>query len=250
MHKEIFAIAKHYGDDCKNCKEVCCANMALDITREEQKRIANELKMDGAEFRKKHTVLFKNMFKGLEMKAMSREAKEQYRKNPRLIKFEEINPKEIKYRILSFMQKAKPLKEQKKRLTEFGKGKDLMILICPFYEKKTSMCTIHNVRPEACYAYPFNYSIEPGQIDFRKVNACLLSTNFLKRLLIFMEKMNLPAEPLKNALDDKEYRNHFPIPILLVYTYIIYECEKLKIPLQDKKLKEIRNEIITGMFKK
>lgn len=239
MHKEIFAIAKHYGDDCKNCKEVCCANMALDITREEQKRIANELKMDGAEFRKKHTVLFKNMFKGLEMKAMSREAKEQYRKNPRLIKFEEIKPKEINLP-----------NEQIKRLTEFGKGKDLMILICPFYNKKTHMCTIHKARPEACYMYPFNYSIEPGQIDFRKVNACLLSTNFLKRLLEFMEKMNLPAEPLKNALDDKEYRNHFPIPILLVYTYIIYECEKLKIPLQDKKLKEIRNEIITGMFKK
>jgi Fe-S-cluster containining protein len=233
MHKEIYAIAKHYGDDCKNCEEVCCANMALDISREEQKRIAKELKMEGAEFRKKHTVLFRNMFKGLEMKAMSREASEQYNKNPRLLKFEEIDPKETN---LS--------KEQIKRLTEFGKGRDLKILICPFYNRETHMCKIHNARPQACYLYPFNYSIEPGQIDFRKVNACLLSTNFLKRLLEFMNKVNLPAEPLKEALDDKEYRNHFHVPAMLVSTYIISECEKLKIKLEDENLKKLKKRII------
>lgn len=64
-----------------------------------------------------------------------------------------------------------------------------------------------------------------------------------------MEKMNLPAEPLKEALDDKEYRNHFHIPLMLVCTFIIYECEKLKIPLQDKKLKELRMEMIKEMMK-
>jgi Fe-S-cluster containining protein len=236
MHKEVFEIAKKYKDDCKNCREVCCANMALDISREEQKSIAKELKMEGAEFRKKHTVLFKNMFKGAKMKAMSREAKEQLKINPRLIKFEEIYPREINLP-----------KEQIERLAEIGKGKDIKILICPFYNKETHMCKIHNARPKACYMYPFNYSIEPGNIDFRKVNACLLSTNFLRRLLKFMDKLNLPAEPLREALDDKEYRNHFHIPTMLVSTYIIYECEKLKIMLEDENLKNLKFQMAVEM---
>ena len=245
MHEEIFAIAKHYGDDCSNCKEVCCANMALDINRDELKKMAKLLKMDHTEFRKKYTVLFRSMFKGSKFETFSKEAKAQLNKNPRLLKFEEVDPKEIDLP-----------KEQLDRLIDFkkqfkkGADKDIKILICPFYDKDTHRCKVHKSRPGACYLYPFNYSVEPGQIDFRKVNACILSTNFLKRLLEFMEKMNLPKDVLNETLESKEYMNHFYVPAMLVYTYLIWECDKLGIKLKDENLKKLKVNIISEMIKK
>ena len=174
MHKELFEIAIKYGDDCSKCKEVCCANMALDISRDELKRMAKTLKINHVDFRKKYTVLFKSMFKHMELKTMSKEAKIQLDRNPRLLKFDEIDPKEINLP-----------EEQLKRLVEWSKdNKDIKILICPFYEKDTHKCKVHKTRPMACYLYPFNYGIG-NKVDLRKLNACALSTNCLKRFSKF-----------------------------------------------------------------
>jgi len=240
IHKEIYAIAKHYGDSCKDCKEVCCANMALDITRNEQKRMAKKLEMDILDFRKKYTILFKSMFKG-EMKLYSEEAKRQMQKNPRLLKF-----------IEKSMKESKISDEQKDRLVEWAKEaktkeEKITILLCPFYNTETHECTIHEARPEACYLYPFNYGYNK-QIDLRKMNACILSTKFLERMKDFLKRMgqDKSVSYLEEVLEKKEYHNHFYVPVQVVYSYILWECEKLKIKVTSPDLVKMRKIIILG----
>ena len=233
MHKELFEIAKHYGDDCSNCKEVCCVNMALDITREETKRISKLLKLDPAEFRKKYTVMFKTMFDGAELKCISNEAKVQFQRNPRLLKFKDKS-----------IDKIDLPEEQINRLLDISKcNKKLRILECPFYNAKDHRCTIHKARPTACYIYPFNYGND-NQVDLRKINACVLSTNCLQRISNFIEKMGRDNSYLETILKSKEYSNHFYIPMIIFYSYMVWECTKLKIPIKSPEIKQTLKGIL------
>jgi len=237
MHKEIFAIAKQYGDDCKNCKEICCANMALTINRKEVQQMAKKLDMDKSEFRKKYTVLLNSFFKDGEVKMVSKEAKSQLKGNPRVLKFDEVKPEEL------------PMTEkQKERLKGFSKGKEFNMMVCPFFEKKTQLCKIHDARPSACRVYPFNYA-EKNQIDLRKINACELSKNCLKRIIGFLDKIGKNAKYPKKVIDSGEYHNHFYVPALLVYSYVLWECEKLNIPVTSPELKKMKKAIIMDMLK-
>ena len=149
MHHELFAIAQKYGDDCKDCREICCANMALKITRDEVKRMAKHLKMESHEFRAKNTVLFKNWLseKGAEWKGTSPESQRDIDRNPRLLRFVD---KKIDYSLFT--------EEQIDRMIgPLGcKKEDVEIVMCTFFDEKTHMCKIHPVRPAACFEFPFD----------------------------------------------------------------------------------------------
>jgi len=237
MYEELYAIAKYYKDDCRNCKEVCCSNMALTITEKEIIRIAKKLQLSQDEFRKEYIISFKELFKHSKTEILTKEAKKQIEQNPNLINFNTIP-----------LEKADFLsKSQKERLSElsktFGNGKKLMVSVCPFYDTEKHKCKIYSVRPLACYQYPFN-KVNEEIIDLRKINGCILSTNLLKRISVFLDYISLNINSIKKALDQGEYYNHFYLPSGILFAYIIWECEKIKIPLKTPFLVALKKEII------
>jgi hypothetical protein len=68
MHKELFALAKFFGDSCSNCKERCCTNMMLQTSRDATKQVAKHLNMKPLEFRLKYTIMTSNYLKEMEKK--------------------------------------------------------------------------------------------------------------------------------------------------------------------------------------
>jgi len=223
MHEEIFRIAKFYGDSCQNCKEVCCANMLLTIHRAEIKRMAKHLDMDPEEFKKMHTMLFSQYAKskGDNFKTCSKYGEQQFNLNPRILLFKEEG-----------VMESCITDEQKQRLFDLipnDKKEKLRILMCPFYDKETHKCKVHNARPGACYEYPFNP--DDGMLDLRKVNACELSTNFLRRLNNFAKEKGMFSPIIENTLMSGEYYNHFPIPMVVALTYIVHECRQHNLPI-------------------
>jgi len=220
---EFFEIAKHYGDSCKNCKEVCCSNMALEIRRDDIKRISKFLNITPVEFRKKYTILIRNLMR--DGTIHHPKLQKVYDNNIRLLKFNEC--------IDEFLGE-----EQSKRVKLFS-GPETKITICPFFDIKTHRCKIHTVRPMSCITYPFDY--DDDKMDFRKVNACVLSTNFIKRFHEFLVYSGIPSN-LNKVIKGGEYYNHFLLPGNGVAFYLLMECHKLNIPIKSLELKEIEHE--------
>lgn len=235
MHHELFAIAQKYGDDCKECKEICCANMALTITRDEVKRMAKHLKMTPYDFRVKNTVLFKNWLKekGAEWKASTPEGQRDIDKNPRLLRFVDIKIDQNLFTEEQIDRMFAPSDERKMD--------ERFVTICTFFNTETHKCKVHQARPMACYDFPFNRT-DNGNIDIRKVNACIFATNFLIRVHYFLQKMNLPSS-LDKTIQSGDYHNHFYLPEEIVHTYILWECERLHLPIVSPGLKELAVKI-------
>lgn len=245
MQTELFAIAEKLGVTCDTCQEVCCINMALTIDREDVKRMAKELDIPAYDFRKKYTIMMKNWLKDAEWKGMSEEGKRILQQNPRLLKFqnhpiEEVNLQESQRKRLEDMKK-----EQKKY-----KDREQTIMVCPFYHIDTHRCIVHKARPLSCRDYPFNVSGE--YIDLRKINACKISTKILERFWKFAKQMGIAekAKPVKDALDSGEYHNHYYLPPILFFTYIVWECTRLNIPIRSPEIKKTEKMMATyGMMK-
>lgn len=239
MHNELFAIAKKIGASCADCKEICCMSMALIIGREDIKPMAKRLRMTPYDFRKKYTVLLCNLFgkDGEGLIAESKEGKEILKKNLRLLQFKEVPLEEANMTPEQQKRHMENLKsEEKKR-----KPEEMEVLLCPFFDKEKRRCTIHSVRPKACRDYPFNYSDE--YIDLRRINACEISTAILKRFQKFAQKTEVNTEPADTVLESGEFRNHFYLPPILFFGYIVAECKKLDIPITSPEIKKIENSI-------
>lgn len=208
--KMLWYLSTYHEDDCADCKVVCCANQLLDINREEIKTIAKHLKMDVSEFRFKHTILIKNFEKyllkkfgeGGQFKVGSDLAKRQMNKGGRILLFDHGDDKIM-----------------------IGEN-ECAASYCPFYNKKTHRCKIHEIRPGACRIYPYEKFDE--WLNLRKVNACLVSTNFLLRFSTLMVKAKSPyidevLDDINKALASKEYHSRYPLHWLLVIQYLILE---------------------------
>lgn len=228
MHEELFAIARHYEDNCSNCKEICCANMLLDIDRNDIKDMSKHLKIPPIEFRRKYTKMLSNIYKNGKSEIFSAAGKKQADRNPRILMFNMCSIDDIK---LS--------DDQKNRLSEISDdSKEIGFSLCPFYDKKTHMCKVHPVRPGACYTYPFDV-IDKKTLDLRKVNACVISTNFLRRFQEFIARVDDPiaqkyVQIIQHKIRMGEYSNHYHIPLPPVFIYIIYECKKLGIRISPE----------------
>lgn len=94
---------------------------------------------------------------------------------------------------------------------------------CPFYNKETHRCKIHQVRPSGCRQYP--YETLDCWLDLRKVNACLVSTSFLLRFSTLMAMAKVPfideaIDDINKTLASKEYHSHYYVHWLLVISYL------------------------------
>jgi Fe-S-cluster containining protein len=159
-------------------------------------------------------------------------------RNTRLIRFREISCDEIDL-----------TPEQIKRL-----GPKKMINICPFHDLKTHKCAIHSVRYPACREFPFNIYREKDVMDIRKINACLISTNFLIRLREYLfksenKKIQEYTASIASKIMSEEYSNHFEIPLFFVVFFTADVCKAVNIKLSsetkellDKYLKEFEKE--------
>ncbi len=237
MHEELFTIAQHYGDNCSNCKEICCANMILDIDRENIKAMSKYLRMQPVEFRRKYTKLYNNLFKEGEIKSLSAMGKKQAKRNSRVLVF---NTHPLDSVELSNDQRTRLIDTIEEMSGEkVGNAtEEVGFSLCPFYDEKTHMCTVHSVRPTACQQYPFNI-VDKETIDIRKVNICVISTNFLRRFQKFVEKADTPnaqkyAQQVKDDIHNGGYSNHYHLPLPIVLFYIDYECKKLGIRTSPK----------------
>jgi len=241
----LWYLSNYYGDDCTDCKTICCTNQNVYINREEIKTIAKHIKMDVNEFRFKYTLLRKNLIKYVEKKYGEKVISES------LSKIEK-QRKEVGGRILSF---------------DFADGKKMrggnkcIVSYCSFYNKKTHRCTIYNARPNACRVYP--YQRVDGLLDIRKPNTCSISRGFLKKVSIVAKIMNEKYDKksdeyqfnnaIKHDIDmvlkSKEYENHFYLPwgfilIFLWNAFGVIEEEKIASDimerLQEENILEIR----------
>ena len=210
--KMLWYLSTYHGNDCADCKVVCCANQFLSVSREEIKIIAEYLKMDVSKFRFKHTLLVKNVDryfskkfgKDIKFKTGSDAAEKQMNEGGRLLLFDFSDDKIM-----------------------VGEDESLASY-CPFYNKETHRCKIHKVRPNACRIYPYEI-LDDKWVELRKVNDCLVSTNFLSRFSTLMSKAEISSsagkviDDINKVLVSKEYHNRFVIHKLLLLQYLVFE---------------------------
>jgi len=201
----IFISERYYGDGCSKCSTSCCTDQALEIYKDEVKQMAKHLKMDDQAFRNKYTLVKKNFMKGAKVKEMSKAAEAVFNRPGRFVRFIDVE------------QTIRP------------DGKKHVTTVCPFYDKDTHRCKVHEVRPGACVDYPFQV-VDKDAMEVRKVTECVITDTFLERFLAFVE--TLPgenskdyAEKTRKVLLKKEYINHFYVPWKPVLFYLSHEFE-------------------------
>ena len=207
-----FISDRFYGVACSQCKTSCCANQMLEVHTDETKTLAKHLKMKSNEFRNKYTKTKQNYLKDMNAKVMSKNGEDMMKQPGRVLMFVESKDK---------IKLDAPIVVDGKSFTETG------VSYCPFYEKETHRCNVHDARPQACRQYPFG-RVGREAMEVRKVTKCVITDKFLERFIDFTsnvknEDVRAFAKATKEELAKKEYCNHFYLPFSLVLTYIGYE---------------------------
>jgi len=210
LYEVLHNLSKHYGDNCSNCKEVCCVNKILKVNLEDIQKMSKLLGITLWEFRKKYTTLLNTFLKeaaqtGKKILSVEKETEE---KNIRILKF--ISTEAV-----------------------FNLGeKKVKASYCPFYARDTHRCTIHDSRPKACRHYPYRLMPDDETFEVRKVSTCIISDNFLRRfvkVISSFKDVKTITDKIEKDLKSKQYFDHYPIPKSLVERYIKYEISENKV---------------------
>jgi Fe-S-cluster containining protein len=218
-----FVSEKFYGVSCSQCKTNCCANQALEVQTDDLKKLAKHLKMKPIDFRKRYTKTKENYIKSMAGGAETGDSKGKMMMSDRM---KEVMKQPGRFIMLEMSEDKAPLDAQ--ITTPDGKThKEGDVMYCPFYEKGTHLCKVHEVRPQACKDYPFQ-KYSDDTIEVRKVTACLITDKFLERFIEFYS--TFPNENAKQMVDalrkvqaSKKYYNHFNLPWALVIAQLAHE---------------------------